>query len=238
MGDTINANLTAYSSFNEFFIRKLKSKCRPISSASIVSPVDGTISQMGLIKHNQLLQAKGRQYTVEDLLSCGSQLAQNFYDGQFITLYLSPRDYHRIHMPITATLRNMIYVPGKLFSVQPVTVKYITKLFPRNERLVMLFDSPLGLMAIVMVGALIVGTMGTTWHGDIRKQRQSVHYDCAAKTALFKGDEVGYFKLGSTVILMFANSNSITWLPTITVGRQVNYGNGLVAERSHILSAI
>lgn len=216
-----------YACFNDFFIRRLKPACRPLADASIVSPVDGVISEMGSIEQGQLLQAKGHYYSVAELLACEPTGYQPFLQGRFATIYLSPKDYHRIHMPITATLKEMIYVPGKLFSVQPATARVVPKLFARNERLVVFFDTAIGPMAMVLVGATIVGAIGTSWQGDIKRQKQlkQVHYD--HKTTLQQGEEMGYFKLGSTVIVLFADSKQMNWLPTLQAGSTVRYGEAL-----------
>jgi phosphatidylserine decarboxylase len=213
MLEACEENPLNYACFNDFFIRHLKAERRPIADAGIVSPVDGCISEIGNITQGQILQAKGRYYTVNDFLACDSALCEQFINGRFATLYLSPKDYHRIHMPIEGTLRNMIYVPGKLFSVAPATVGAIPQLFARNERLVVFFDTPVGLMAMVLVGATIVGSISTTWHGEIARSKNKTPFDYTdtAPRTLVQGAEMGYFKLGSTVVLLFANNHSIEW---------------------------
>ena len=223
-------NPTAYACFNDFFIRRLKSIHRPIATSDFVSPVDGVISQLGPIEAGQFIQAKGRSYLVDELLACDPTLAQLFYQGQFATFYLSPKDYHRIHMPISGTLREMIYVPGTLFSVQPMTARTIPKLFARNERLVVFFDTEAGLMAMVLVGAVIVGAISTIWHGDLKRSPHPVtfHYDDISKMiTLQKGDEMGHFKLGSTVILLFAEGCRVHWQSDLHAGHSVSYGEAI-----------
>ncbi len=220
-----------YADFNAFFIRHLKPGARPIASADIVSPVDGYISEMGRINESMLLQAKGRYYSIHELLACDKELCSQFNSGLFATLYLSPQDYHRVHMPIDATLKEMIYVPGKLFSVQPATTRMIPKLFSRNERLVVFFDTSVGLMAMVLVGATIVGAIGTSWHGDIARSRTRRHVACPEgskmSTALQKAEEMGYFKLGSTVILLFADNNRVQWEKGLCAGDKIHFGHAL-----------
>lgn len=219
-----------YHCFNDFFIRQLKPACRPIASSTIVSPVDGVVSQLGAIEEGCFIQAKGQEYSVDELLACPSSLSQCFHEGQFATFYLSPKDYHRIHMPIEGTLREMVYVPGELFSVQPLTARTIPRLFARNERLVVFFETKLGLMAMVLVGAVIVGSINTVWHGEIFRSKAKAHYnyqDLEETIGLLKGEEMGHFKLGSTVILLFAKGNKIQWQPQLQVGHAVTFGQAI-----------
>jgi len=207
---------TAYPSFNDFFTRPLKPGIRPIDEepGSIVSPVDGTISQMGALTSQWLIQAKGRDYSAAALLG-DPELASRFEDGEFTTLYLSPRDYHRIHMPVTGSLRRMIHIPGRLFSVNPATTEAVENLFARNERVACLFDTEAGPMAMVLVGALLVASIETVWHGVVtpptRPTLQSWHYP-PGKIELGKGEEMGRFNMGSTVILLFPKG-AVEWLP-------------------------
>lgn len=228
MSEAVEENPENYSCFNDFFIRHLKPECRPLASATIVSPVDGCVSELGRIKEGQILQAKGRYYTVAELLAAEPLLSDQFKQGSFATLYLSPKDYHRIHMPIDATLREMIYVPGKLFSVQPTTARVIPHLFARNERLVAFFDTSLGLMAMVLVGATIVGAIGTRWQGDIQRGSNKKILDLGSinpvDRSVKQGEEMGYFKLGSTVILLFADAEQATWSEDIGAGSLIQYG--------------
>ncbi|OCH99412.1 phosphatidylserine decarboxylase [Legionella jamestowniensis] len=228
MQEAQEQNPEKYGSFNEFFIRHLKAECRPLAAADVVSPVDGFISEIGTIKQGQILQAKGRYYTVEQLLACEPVLSKQFINGCFATLYLSPKDYHRIHMPLDATLREMIYVPGKLFSVKPAVTRVVPSLFARNERLVIFFDTKVGLMAMVLVGAAIVGAIGTKWHGDLKRSRKKQHFSYAdleqTNIAMLQGEEMGYFKLGSTVVLLFAEGEKVHWLDDLTAGQSIRYG--------------
>ncbi|MCZ6902691.1 MAG: archaetidylserine decarboxylase, partial [Rickettsia endosymbiont of Ixodes persulcatus] len=177
MKEALVEDPTAYSSFNDFFIRHLKPECRPLASADVISPVDGCVSELGLISEGQLVQAKGRHYSVAELLACSTETAQPFIDGQFATLYLSPKDYHRVHLPIDARLTGMNYIPGALFSVQPTTARVVPKLFARNERLAMFFETKIGPMVMVMVGATIVGAIGTSWHGELSRSKRALSFD-------------------------------------------------------------
>lgn len=228
MKEALEENPENYANFNDFFIRHLKSNSRIIANSPVVSPVDGFVSEIGEISSGQLLQAKGRYYTVEDLLACNSNKANQFINGIFATLYLSPRDYHRVHMPIDGILQEMIYVPGKLFSVQPLLTKTRANLFARNERIVAFFDTELGSMAIVMVGAVIVGGMSTSWHGEIQRnaRQERFLYPSAKKECVDfkKGDEIGYFKLGSTVIVIFGNDSKVKWRENIKAGDRILLG--------------
>lgn len=228
MSEAREESIESYACFNDFFIRHLKPECRPISDAGIVSPVDGAISEIGAITAGKLLQAKGRDYTVSELLACDEALSSQFTNGRFATIYLSPKDYHRVHMPIEATLKEMIYVPGKLFSVQPTTARVVPRLFARNERLVVFFDTPVGLMAMVLVGAMIVGAIGTSWHGDLRRGRKREHFAYPDGIPLLqKAAEMGYFKLGSTVILLFADSHHMEWNSELHAGDKIRLGEAL-----------
>ncbi len=206
MREAADPDVAHYSSFNEFFTRPLKAGARPIAAADLVCPVDGAISQCGPIDGDQIFQAKGHHYSTTALVAGDATLAAQFTDGVFATIYLSPKDYHRIHMPCDGTLKKMVYVPGDLFSVNPATARGVPGLFARNERVVCVFDSPAGPFVLVLVGATIVGSMATVWHGTINPPRSgSVRewtYDDGAVT-LKQGDEMGRFLLGSTVVLLF-----------------------------------
>ena len=229
MSEAREESIDSYSCFNDFFTRHLKPGCRPIAEAKIVSPVDGVISEIGSITAGKILQAKGREYTVNELLACDETISRSFDNGHFVTLYLSPKDYHRVHMPIEATLKEMIYVPGRLFSVQPTTARVIPNLFARNERLVVFFDTSMGLMAMVLVGAMVVGAIGTSWHGDIQRGRKIVNFAYHdANMVLQKAAEMGYFKLGSTVILLFANNQDMQWDNRLHAGDKIRLGEALV----------
>ena len=206
MAEAANPDITSYATFNDFFTRELQSGARPLAQAELICPVDGAISQFGAIQGQQIFQAKGHNYSCTALVGGDASLAAQFVDGHFATLYLSPRDYHRIHMPFDGVLRRMIYVPGDLFSVNPATARGVPGLFARNERVVCVFDGPRGPFVLVLVGATIVGSMATVWHGVVNAKRTGQlaqwHYDDQSK--VFKqGEEMGRFLLGSTVVMLF-----------------------------------
>ena len=209
MSEAANPEPGSYTTFNEFFTRPLKAGARPMAKADLVCPVDGAISQFGRIDRNQLIQAKGHRYDTTALVGGDAELAARFDHGSFATLYLSPRDYHRIHMPCEGRLRRMIYVPGALFSVNPTTARGVPGLFARNERVVCVFDSALGPFVLVLVGATIVGSMATVWHGLVNPPRtrdvREWTYD-DKKIVLKKGEEMGRFLLGSTVVMLFPDT--------------------------------
>lgn len=219
-----------YSSFNDFFTRALKPGARTFVEGAdeLACPVDGTISQLGPIEHGRIFQAKGRDYSLVELLGGDLALAEPFAGGDFATIYLSPRDYHRIHMPLDGTLKTMVHVPGDLFSVNPVTAEKVPNLFARNERVVAVFETALGPMALVLVGAMIVASVETVWAGQVApRQRRvtTVHYGAeAAQTVhLARGEEMGRFKLGSTVVLLFPKGR-IQWNPDLQPGGGVRLG--------------
>jgi phosphatidylserine decarboxylase len=195
-------DIEEYKHFNDFFTRALKDGSRPISDSKVVSPVDGVVSQFGSIKEALIVQAKGKKYSVEALLAENSK---NDLYTSFVTIYLSPKDYHRIHMPFDGSLKSMKYIPGNLFSVNQRTVNNIDQVFARNERLVCYFDSEYGEIALVMVGAIFVGSMETSWEGQITppysKSIKTYDYD-SRQIELSKGEELGRFNMGSTVILL------------------------------------
>ncbi len=195
-----------YRTFNEFFTRALKPGARPLAQADLVCPVDGAISQFGALEGDRLLQAKGHRYTTRALVGGDAELAARFEHGHFATLYLSPKDYHRIHMPCAARLKRMVHVPGDLFSVNPVTARAVPGLFARNERVVCVFDTAFGPFVLALVGATIVGSMATVWHGVVNPPRggklREWRYDDTA-VELKQGDEMGRFLLGSTVVMLF-----------------------------------
>ncbi|AVS97245.1 archaetidylserine decarboxylase [Paracidovorax avenae] len=224
MSEAENPDIASYATFNDFFTRALRPGARPIADAPAVCPVDGAVSQFGRIDGDQIFQAKGHRYSTTALLGGDAQEAARFADGSFATIYLSPRDYHRIHMPCDGRLRRMIYVPGALFSVNPLTARGVPGLFARNERVVCLFDTPLGSMALVLVGATIVGSMATVWHGTVNPPRtaglRQWTYDDGPEVLLRKGEEMGRFMLGSTVVLLFepgALRFAGTWEPARAV---------------------
>jgi len=222
MTEAANPDVGSYASFNEFFTRALKPGARPIAEADLVCPVDGAISQFGAIDRDQIFQAKGHSYSTTALVGGDATLAAQFQDGHFATIYLSPRDYHRIHMPCDGRLLRMVYVPGELFSVNPVTARGVPGLFARNERVVCVFDSPLGPFVLTLVGATIVGSMATVWQGVINPPRGPVRewrYE-DQDIRLKQGDEMGRFLLGSTVVLLFPKGPlqfNPAWAPAAAV---------------------
>ena len=207
MSEAENPDIASYASFNDFFGRPLKPGVRPLADADFISPVDGAISQFGAIDDHHILQAKGHRFTTTQLLAGDAALADRFRHGSFANLYLSPKDYHRLHMPCAGRLQRMIYVPGALFSVNPTTARGVPGLFARNERVVCVFDSEThGRFVMVLVGATIVGSMATTWHGVVNPRRTGViaEWEYADRSiALEQGEEMGRFLLGSTVIMLF-----------------------------------
>lgn len=234
MNEAAEPDIRAYASFNDFFTRALRPEVRPLSPTDWVCPVDGAISQFGPIHGQQIYQAKGHYYTSTALVGGDTALAESFQGGHFATIYLSPRDYHRIHMPCEGTLRRMIYVPGALFSVNPTTARGVPGLFARNERVVCLFDSPLGPFALVLVGATIVGSMATTWHGVINPPRtrdiRQWHYsDAPEPIQLAQGEEMGRFLLGSTVVVLLP-PGPLKFNPLWTPGGAVRMGQ-VMAEQ-------
>jgi phosphatidylserine decarboxylase len=226
MEEAVNSDIHSYRTFNDFFTRALLAEKRPIAQADYICPVDGVISQLGAICSNQIIQAKGHNYSTIALMGGDSKLAEKFYEGNFATLYLSPRDYHRVHMPCTGRLIRMIYIPGTLFSVNPNTVRGVPGLFARNERVVCLFESEYGPFALVLVGATIVGSISTVWHGIVNPRRfgriREWRYD--TQILIFKkGDEMGRFQLGSTVVMLFPK-DKILFNQQWTPGRTVRFG--------------
>jgi phosphatidylserine decarboxylase len=211
MAEAANPDTASYASFNEFFTRALKPGARPLAQADLICPVDGAISQFGAIERDQIFQAKGHSYSTTALVGGDATLGAQFQGGHFACLYLSPRDYHRIHMPCAGRLLRMIYVPGDLFSVNPVTARGVPGLFARNERVVCVFDSACGPFVLVLVGATIVGSMATVWHGVVNPPRGGVvrEWSYADQHISFKqGDEMGRFLLGSTVVMLFPKASS------------------------------
>ncbi|MDH2918200.1 MAG: archaetidylserine decarboxylase [Sideroxydans sp.] len=220
MQEAANPDIASYASFNEFFTRPLREGARPLTNAKFICPVDGAISQFGNIERDSIFQAKGHSYTTTALVGGDAELAAQFNDGSFATLYLSPKDYHRIHMPCAGRLRRMIYVPGDLFSVNPTTARGVPGLFARNERVVCVFDSEFGQFVLTLVGATIVGSMATVWHGMVNPPRSGSvrewRYDDQQIT-LQQGEEMGRFLLGSTVVMLFPKNTlsfNPAWQPT------------------------
>lgn len=220
-----------YKSFNEFFIRPLKAGVRPIVDGdnTLCLPADGRVSESGKIEDNRLLQAKGHYFTLETLLANDLELAEQFKDGDFITTYLSPRDYHRVHMPCDGTLRKMIYVPGELFSVNPFLAQHVPNLFARNERLICVFETQFGTMVQILVGATITASMSTVWAGVVNPPRAKdvtvYEYPTEGENVirLKKGEEMGAFRLGSTVINLFPK-NSVVLDSRLTAGEVTKMG--------------
>jgi phosphatidylserine decarboxylase len=209
MAEAANPDITSYPTFNDFFTRALKVGARPLAEAELICPVDGAISQFGRIERDQIFQAKGHRYSTTALVGGDAALAAQFQDGHFATLYLSPRDYHRIHMPCNGRLLRMIHVPGELFSVNPTTARGVPGLFARNERVVCVFDGERGPWVLVLVGATIVGSMATVWHGQVNPPRPGQLRDWRygeQQIELNKGEEMGRFLLGSTVVMLFPKS--------------------------------
>ena len=235
MSEAVEENPPAYPSFNAFFTRALKPEARPIDldPSLLVSPVDGAISQLGKIDYGRIFQAKGHSYSLTSLLGGNQDRAQPFINGQFATIYLSPKDYHRIHMPIEGRLLEMVYVPGDLFSVNNATVAEVPNLFARNERLVAIFDTAAGPMAMVLVGAMIVAGIETVWSGQMAPKLRTIEtsrYDSHSPEPIIlaKGAEMGRFKLGSTVILLFGAKN-IEWLKQYHTGNNTRLGQPLAS---------
>ncbi len=226
LAEAAHPDIGSYATFNDFFTRALQAGARPLADAPLICPVDGAISQFGRIQGQQIFQAKGHQYSSTALVGGDAALASQFDDGHFATLYLSPRDYHRIHMPCDGVLRRMIYVPGDLFSVNPATARGVPGLFARNERVVCVFDSAAGPFVLVLVGATIVGSMATVWHGVVNPPRTGrladVRYDNTS-ISLKQGQEMGRFLLGSTVVMLFPKG-ALQFNPAWQPGAPVRLG--------------
>ncbi|MDI5890821.1 archaetidylserine decarboxylase [Halomonas rhizosphaerae] len=231
MDEAAEPDPTAYATFNDFFTRTLEEDARPVGEG-LVSPADGTLSQFGAVEAGQLLQAKGHRFSMMELLGGDGEAARRYLGGSFATVYLSPSDYHRVHMPASGTLTEMVYVPGRLFSVNAATTEQVPNLFARNERLVCHFDTEQGPMAVVLVGAMIVAAIETVWAGQItplpRGDVQRLRFDTPVRLA--KGEELGRFKLGSTVVMAF--SEPVSFANTISPGAKVRMGQSLGASSS------
>ena len=234
MLEAANPDVASYPTFNDFFTRAMKKGARPLARSDLICPVDGAISQFGPIEQDQIFQAKGHHYSTTALVGGDATLAAKFKDGHFATLYLSPRDYHRIHMPCDGRLTRMIYVPGALFSVNPTTARGVPGLFARNERVVCVFESPRGPFVLTLVGATIVGSMATVWHGVVNPPRtrevREWSYD-DKPMLLAQGQEMGRFLLGSTVVMLFPKGPlqfNAAWAP----GRAIRLGEEMGNSRS------
>ena len=232
MNEAAEPDIAAYASFNDFFTRALKPGVRPLAHADLVCPVDGAISQFGAIDRDQLMQAKGHRYSTTALVGGDAELAARFEHGHFATLYLSPKDYHRIHMPCAGRLLRMIYVPGALFSVNPTTARGVPGLFARNERVVCVFETDHGPLVLALVGATIVGSMATVWHGGVNpprsKRLREWRYDRPddQRVELAQGEEMGRFLLGSTVVLLMPNG-ALRFNPDWAPGRAIRMGEAM-----------
>ena len=231
MSEAANPEIESYASFNDFFTRALKEGARPLADADLICPVDGTISQFGRVEQDQILQAKGHRYSTTALVGGDPVLAAEFHDGSFATLYLSPKDYHRIHMPCDGVLSRMIHVPGALFSVNPTTARGVPGLFARNERVVCVFESEtVGRFVLALVGATIVGSMATVWHGAVNSPRTRRVRDWsypAAHVSLKRGEEMGRFMLGSTVVMLFGKDAGLVFNPEWEPGRTIRLGEAM-----------
>lgn len=233
MGEAANPDIASYASFNDFFTRALKDGARPLADADLICPVDGAISQFGPIAKDQVFQAKGHSYSTTALVGGDAALGARFENGHFATLYLSPRDYHRIHMPCAGSLTRMIHVPGELFSVNPTTARGVPGLFARNERVVCVFESAQGPFVLVLVGATIVGSMATVWHGQVNPPRPGTlrQWDYApGQVNLQKGEEMGRFLLGSTVVMLFPQG-PLQFNPQWAPARPIQLGEAM-AQRA------
>lgn len=236
MDEALESDPHAYEHFNAFFTRELKPGVRPIvdGEGELACPVDGAVSQARAIEDGRIFQAKGHDYSLETLLGGSAERAKPFHGGSFATIYLSPRDYHRIHMPVTGTLREMVHVPGRLFSVNPATTRVIPGLFARNERVVAIFDTEFGPMAMVNVGAVNVGSIETVWAGEVTPPAgrvvRSWHYEGDEAITLEKGAEMGRFNMGSTVIVVFG-PDVVEWAEAIQPGAPVKLGQLLATTK-------
>jgi phosphatidylserine decarboxylase len=228
MDEALQPDINAFKSFNDFFTRELKPDARPLTTPAhaIACPADGAVSQAGHISDGRIFQAKGKSFTAVDLLGGSAERAAPFHDGVFATIYLSPKDYHRLHMPLTGTLTEMVHVPGRLFSVNTATTQAVDGLFARNERVCCLFDTEAGPMALVLVGAIFVSSIETVWHGvvtppTIRSVRRWGYADTAPTLNI--GAEMGRFNMGSTIIVLFGK-DKVQWNGDFTADKTVRLG--------------
>jgi phosphatidylserine decarboxylase len=235
MSEALQPDPRQYPNFNSFFTRALRDGLRPIcDDHAIASPADGAISQLGTIRSGRIFQAKGQSYSTTELLGGDPELAALFEDGSFATIYLSPSDYHRVHMPSDGILQKTVYVPGDLFSVNQTTAERVPRLFARNERLVTLFDTPHGPVASILVGAMIVAGIETVWSGQeappLRAVTTRSFSEPPAAVSLQRGQEMGRFKLGSTVILLFPK-DKVQWLADLQAGSELQMGQAVASWR-------
>ena len=236
MAEALHVNADDYASFNDFFTRALKEKARPIDDGDdiLVSPADGVISAIGDIANDLLIQAKGKHFELLELVGGDTEIAEVFREGSFVTVYLSPKDYHRVHMPLAGTLRKMVYVPGKLFSVNQTTSERIHGLFARNERAICIFDTDMGPLAVILVGAMIVAGIDTVWSGQITPAKHGLSVEDYSSQhpaiQLGKGEELGRFRLGSTVILL-AGPGALDWAEGFVENSAVQMGSMLAKLR-------
>ena len=228
MAEAANPDIASYATFNDFFTRSLRGNARPLAPADLVCPVDGAISQFGPMVGDQIFQAKGHSYSSTALVGGDAALAARFEGGSFATLYLSPKDYHRIHMPMEGRLSRMIYVPGELFSVNPTTARGVPGLFARNERVVCVFESERGPFVLVLVGATIVGSMATVWHGVVNPPRAGEirTWNYELELVLKQGEEMGRFLLGSTVVMLFPKG-PLAFNPAWAPGGAIRMGEAM-----------
>ncbi|WP_338521344.1 archaetidylserine decarboxylase [Candidatus Legionella polyplacis] len=231
-------NIKKYKCFNDFFIRHLKKNCRIIEKATIISPVDGIINEIGELKDKKILKIKNQSYLINELFFHKKKLNNNLNKCNFIIFYLSPKNYHRVHMPINGILKKIIFIPGKLFSVNPKLVHVIPFIYARNKRLIMKFKTQIGNIYIIFIGATLVGTIGTNWTGEqnysykkeflfFSNQNEINNNSNKSKFKIKKGKEIGYFKLGSTIILIFPKNKNIKWSSTIYTGKNIFYGQSI-----------
>lgn len=240
LNEAENRDAKAFVSFNDFFTRRLIPSARPLASGDrvLVCPADGAVSQFGTIEQGQLIQAKGRAFSLLELVGGDTTLAERFDRGEFCTIYLSPRDYHRVHMPIQGRLRTMIHVPGRLFSVQDATAKLVDRLYARNERGVFIFDTEIGPVALIMVGAIFVSSINTSWSGVLnphgqrgKRSEQAYPAEGESSVVLGRGEELGSFNMGSTVIMLFAE-NALEWSKAIKPGGKTRFGEEIALMSS------
>lgn len=244
MDEALIGDIKQFKSFNDFFTRELKPDARPISSVvdAIVSPADGVVSQAGNITQGDIIQAKGKTFTVKELLGGSEERAAAFNDGIFTTIYLSPKDYHRLHMPLNGTLKEMVHVPGKLFSVNAATTEAVPRLFARNERVCCIFDTEIGEMALILVGAIFVSSVETVWHGvvtppTLTEVRNWLYTENVPTLA--KGEEMGRFNMGSTIIVLFSK-DAAQWQQDLTANQAVKLGEmiGTINKKTMVKTTV